>query len=40
VSRFSSSIAPKASDRFPSIRYFSQLIPPTGSMSVEVSDIP
>jgi FMN phosphatase YigB (HAD superfamily) len=36
VSRFSSTITPKASERFPSIHYFSQLLPPAGSMSVEL----
>jgi len=36
VSRFSSSVSPKASERFPSIHYFSQLIPNRGEMSVEI----
>jgi putative hydrolase of the HAD superfamily len=36
VSRFSSAIIPKASGRFSSIHYFSQLIPPGGSMVVRV----
>jgi len=36
VSRFSSSIPPTASQRYPSIHYFNQLIPPAGSLSVEL----
>jgi putative hydrolase of the HAD superfamily len=35
VSRFSSSIAPRASERFPSIHYFNQLIPMDGGLTVE-----
>lgn len=36
VSRFSSSVVPKASERFTSIHYFNQLIPAKGEMSVEI----
>jgi putative hydrolase of the HAD superfamily len=36
VSRFSSSVDPRASERFASIHYFSQLIPRTGEMVVEI----
>jgi GMP/IMP 5'-nucleotidase len=36
VSRFSSSVVPKASAQFRSIHYFSQLIPPAGSLSLEL----
>jgi FMN phosphatase YigB (HAD superfamily) len=36
VSRFSSSVIPKASERFSSIHYFNQLIPKAGEMSVEI----
>jgi len=36
VSRFSSSVIPKASERFASIHYFSQLIPKPGEMSVKI----
>jgi len=36
VSRSSSSIPPVASDRFMSIRYFSQLIPPAGTMEIDM----
>jgi GMP/IMP 5'-nucleotidase len=36
VCRFSSSISPRASERFPSIHYFNQLIPLPGKMLVEL----
>jgi FMN phosphatase YigB (HAD superfamily) len=36
VSRYSSAITPTASAQFPSIHYFSQLLPPAGSQSVEL----
>ena len=36
VSRFSSSVVPKPSQRFSSIHYFSQLIPKPGEMAVEI----
>ena len=36
VSRFSSSVVPTASARFPSIHYFSQLIPEEGESIVEI----
>lgn len=36
VSRFSSMITPKASDRFSSIHYFSQIIPTVGSMEISI----
>ena len=36
VSRFSSTVTPVPSPRFTSIHYFSQLIPPTGSLSVRL----
>ncbi|RII27142.1 MAG: GMP/IMP nucleotidase [Geobacter sp.] len=36
VSRFSSTVTPVPSSRFTSIHYFSQLIPPTGSLSVRL----
>jgi GMP/IMP 5'-nucleotidase len=40
VSRFSSSVTPRASARFSSIHYFSQLIPPAGSMLVDLPSTP
>jgi HAD superfamily hydrolase (TIGR01509 family) len=36
VSRFSSTVPPRASERFPSIHYFSQLIPEPGETNVEL----
>ncbi len=36
VSRFSSTVTPVPSSRFTSIHYFSQLIPPAGSLSVRL----
>jgi len=36
VSRFSSRVVPRASERFASIHYFSQLIPKTGETVVEI----
>ncbi len=36
VSRFSSTVRPKASEHFASIHYFSQLIPKTGETAVEI----
>jgi 5'-nucleotidase len=36
VSRFSSTVRPKASERFASIHYFSQLIPKDGDMSIQI----
>lgn len=36
VSRFSSSVVPRASERFASIHYFNQLIPKPGEMAVEI----
>jgi HAD superfamily hydrolase (TIGR01509 family) len=37
VSRFSSSATPQASERFSSIHYFSQLIPPAGSLEISLT---
>ena len=36
VSRFSSTVTPKASEQFASIHYFSQLIPPEGTSEVKL----
>jgi putative hydrolase of the HAD superfamily len=36
MSRYSSTVTPKASARFASINYFSQLIPNTGEMVIEI----
>jgi putative hydrolase of the HAD superfamily len=36
MSRFSSTVSPRASARFVSIHYFNQLIPKTGVMIVEI----
>jgi putative hydrolase of the HAD superfamily len=36
MSRFSSTVTPRASARFTSIHYFSQLVPKTGEMIVEI----
>ncbi len=36
VSRFSSAVSPKASERFPSIHFFNELIPKDGGLAVEI----